>query len=430
MTTTRGQIAHLYRRAGFGIHSAALDAAVPGGYAASVNHLLSGLTAADAGGPRPPRLSSAQELNTGKGGDTYDEFAALVNWWLEKMAYTTTPLREKLTLLLHGQFPTGIEKVGLPIYMYRQNEIFRNLGAGPFDRLTSALSLDPAMLIWLDVSSNQRLSPNENFARELMERFTMGVGNYSQRDVREAARAFTGWGIAYPSGGFEFDTWAHDFGEKSFLGFRGNLDGEDIVRIVTHSDAAARFIPARMWSFLAYPVSTSDPVVTDLAAVFRQNLNMTALLRSMLMHPQFVSSTSMQGLVKQPIEWMASILRAFKLHGKDFEKQNGSDYLRSVLTDLGQVPFNPPTVGGWGSNQYWLSSASSLAQFNFAQAVFQVADLSPVEEAAGPKRVDAIGAMLGVDSWGTRSNAVLQHVRDDLTKLVPLALTAPELIQN
>src|SRR5487761_1920675 len=280
MTTVRSQIAHLYRRAGFGIQNAALNIAVPGGYVGSVNRLLSGLTAADSGGPRPPRLSSAQALNTGRGGNTYDEFNALVGWWLEKMAYTTTPLREKLTLLLHGQFPTGIEKVGLPIYMYRQNEIFRNLGAGPFDRLTSAVSLDPAMLIWLDVSSNQRLSPNENFARELMERFTMGVGNYSQHDVREAARAFTGWGIAYPSGGFEFDTWAHDFGEKSFLGFHGNLDGEDIVRIVTHSDAAARFIPARMWSFLAYPVSTSDPVVTELAAVFRQELDMTALLRA------------------------------------------------------------------------------------------------------------------------------------------------------
>ena len=274
------------------------------------------------------------------------------------MADTTTPLREKLTLLMHGQFPTGIDKVGLPIYMYRQNRIFRNLGAGPFDHLVSAVSLDPAMLIWLDLSSNQRLSPNENFARELMERLTMGVGNYSQRDVREAARAFTGWGIAYPSGGFEFDTWAHDFGEKTFLGHRGNLDGEDIVRIVTHSDAAARCLPARMWSFLAYPVSMGDSVVSDLADVFRQHLNITELLRAILLHPRFVSATSMQGLLEQPIEWIAGILRAFHLHAKDFEKQYGSDYLQSVLTDFGQVPFNPPTVGGWGSNQYWLSSAS------------------------------------------------------------------------
>jgi len=283
------------------------------------------------------------------------------------MADTTTPLREKLTLLMHGQFPTGIDKVGLPIYMYRQNRIFRNLGAGPFDHLVSAVSLDPAMLIWLDLSSNQRLSPNENFARELMERLTMGVGNYSQRDVREAARAFTGWGIAYPSGGFEFDTWAHDFGEKTFLGHRGNLDGEDIVRIVTHSDAAARCLPARMWSFLAYPVSMGHfACVPPPCQGFREAVWQR-------LPPVGTHRFRTGALQSSNRGWMGE---------------------QSVLVV-----------------ECLLSSASSLAQFNFAQSVFQVADLSPVEEAAGPARVEAIGALLGVDSWGALECAPRAHER-------------------
>jgi uncharacterized protein (DUF1800 family) len=314
--------------------------------------------------------------------------------------------------------------------MYRQNEIFRKLGGGTFDKLTAELSSDPAMLVWLDVSSNQRQSPNENFARELMERFTMGIGNYSQRDVKEAARAFTGWSLSYPQGAFQFDTWAHDFGEKTLLGQRGDLGAADVVRIVTHTAAAARWIPSRMWSFLAYPVEPNAPVVTELSQSFGADLNLTGLLRSILLHPNFASATAQQGLVKQPIEWVAGLMRGLNLHTKTFEKQGGAGYILDVLSNLGQIPFNPPTVGGWGNNQYWLSSASSLAQLNFAQTITQVADLSVVDEASGSSRVDALGSLLGIDSWSPKTNAILQHVRDDLDKLVPLALTAPESIAN
>ena len=430
MSTERATLAHLYRRAGFGASSSELDAAVARGYAKTVDHLIAGLTAPDSNVPVPPRLSSAEKLNSGRGGDTYDEYVSLVGWWVEKMAKTETPLREKLTLLLHGQFPTGFDKVGLPVYMHRQNEIFRKLGGGRFDELTAELTSDPAMLIWLDLSSNQRQSPNENFARELMERFTMGIGNFSQRDVKEAARAFTGWSLSYPRGTFEFSTWGHDFGEKTLLGHRGNLSGADVVRIVTHTPAAARWIPARMWSFLAYPIGPKYFVVDDLAPAFGKDLNMTGLLRSIFMHPEFISATSRQGLVKQPIEWVAGIMRSLKLHTKTFHKQGGAGYLLDVLSNLGQIPFNPPTVGGWGSNQYWLSSASSLTQLNFAETITQVADLSVVEEASGSSRVEALGSLLGIDSWSPRTNAILQHVRDDLNKLVPLALTAPETIAN
>jgi len=423
-------LAQLYRRAAFGANSSELDAASAAGYKNTVEKLLAGLTEPDSRTPDVPHLTSAEALNRGHGGNSWDEYTNLVAWWVEKMATTPTPLREKLTLLLHGQFPTGFDKVGVPIYMHAQNEIFRTQGGGPFDELTHALSVDPAMLTWLDLSSNQRQSPNENFGRELMERFTMGIGNYSQRDVREASRALTGWSLSYPQGKFQFNTWAHDFGEKTLLGHRGNLAGQDVVRIVTHTEASYRWIPARMWSFLAYPVRPSDPIVSDLAPGYASDLNMTNLLRAIFTHPAFESTAARQGLVKQPIEWVAGIMRALNLRAESFKKQGGAGYLLWVLTNLGQIPFNPPTVGGWGQNGYWLSTAASLAQLNFVQSVTQVANLSVIEETAGPSRVAVLGEMLGIDSWTPRTDALLQHVRDDFTQLVPLALVAPETITN
>jgi uncharacterized protein (DUF1800 family) len=430
VSADRAVLGYLYRRAGFGATTSKLDTATAAGYEHTVEELLAGLSAPDPNTPVVPHLTSPMALNMGHGGDTWDEYTNLVAWWVEKMATTATPLREKLTLLLHGQFPTGFSKVGVPAYMHGQNQIFRTKGGGPFDELTLALSMDPAMLTWLDLSSNQRQSPNENFGRELMERFTMGIGNYSQRDVREASRALTGWSLSYPGGRFQFNTWAHDFGEKSLLGHRGNLAGQDVIRIVTHTEASARWVPARMWSFLAYPVSPNDPVVRDLAPGYASDLNMTNLLRAIFMHPNFSSAKAQQGLVKQPIEWVAGIMRGLNLRNESFKKQGGASYLLWVLTNLGQIPFNPPTVGGWGANQYWLSTAASLAQLNFVQTVTQVAKLSVIEETAGASRVAALGEMLGVQTWTPRTNALLQHVRDDFTQLVPLALTSPEIITN
>jgi len=148
------------------------------------------------------------------------------------------------------------------------------------------------------------------------------------------------------------------------------------------------------------------------------------------MHPNFASTAARQGLVKQPIEWVAGLMRSMNLRTQSFKKQGGAGYLLWVLTNLGQIPFNPPTVGGWGNNQYWLSTASSLAQLNFVQTVIQVADLSSVEEASGPSRVETLANLLGIDGWTPRSNTVLQNVRDHIPHLVSLALTAPEFVTN
>jgi len=430
MASPRADVALLYRRAGFGAGPAVLDAAQAAGFDATLERLLAGLSAPDDHRPALPHLSSYELISRNRGGDLYGQSVDLAAWWVEKMATTTTPLREKLTLLLHGQFPTANSKVYAPIFMYQQNETFRTLGPGPFDKLTQSLAKDPAMMIWLDTASNVREAPNENFGRELMERFTMGVGNYTQSDVREAARAFTGWGITDHSGVFVQDDSAHDFGEKLVLGHRGDLTGEDVIEIVTHTPASARWVTARMWSFLAYPVRTTDPVVTELAASYATDLDMTRLLRSILGHPWFLSPASRKGLVKQPIEWVAGALRTFELTAASFKKMGGAGFLVYALGNLGQIPFDPPSVGGWGQNEYWLSTATSVAQLDFAQSLVQVADLSPIDDVGAGSRVDALAELLGIDGWTPQSRAALTHVRHDIPSLAALALTAPEYVVN
>ncbi len=323
VATNPALVAHLYRRAGFGATPAELDDLSRKSWTELVDGLLAGLT-----GPGPaadavplPHLTTLPESNVpGYYYNGWQEYSNLVNWWLGRMVVTDTPLREKLTLLLHCQFPTSITKVGWASMMYAQNHIFRTLGAGNFETLVQAVAKDPAMLIWLDTDTSHRDAPNQNFARELMERFTMGIGNYTQEDVIQGARAFTGWELDTVSGGFFFNSYDHDNGVKHFLGRTGRFMGEDIVHIVTNEPASHRWVISRLWTWLAYPVTPSNPIVQDFVHGYAKDLNVTNLLDAMFNHPAFVSPQSMQGLVKQPIELLVGALRVLGLTRRPFRR--------------------------------------------------------------------------------------------------------------
>ena len=407
---------------------AELDRAEALGWGATLEELLAGLNGPGTVAP-PAGLTSFTEANRGRG-NGWDEYINLGGWWIEQMTTTRTPLREKLVLLLHCQFPTAYDKVGYASLMYRQNVIFRTLGPGPFNVLTKAVSQDPAMLIWLDTGTDEKYDPNENFARELMERFTMGVGTYTEEDVRQSARAFTGWALDWNTGKFRIYEWDHDYGRKHFLGHVGDLSGDDMVEIVTHTPVSARWVTSRLWSWLAYPVTPADPVVAELAPGYATDLNVANLLRAILTHPLFVAPASRQGLVKQPIEWVAGTMRAFGLSTASFRKQGKADYLHYVLSQLGQVPFDPPNVGGWGDNDYWLSTAASLAQLDFALTVSEVADLSEIERPPVALRAEALANLLSIDGWSNETLAALNHVRHVTPELVTLGLVSPEYLAN
>jgi uncharacterized protein (DUF1800 family) len=435
MTTssTSSVLAHLYRRAGFGATAAELEAAEKAGFDATVDKLLAGLRDPDPAGDAvklPALTTLAQASIPGFQYDDYNEFGELSTWWLQRMVVTDTPLREKLVLLLHEQFPTSYVKVGYSDLMYNQNQLFRKLGAGSFDVLTQAVAKDPAMLIWLDTGTDYKAHPNENFARELMERFTMGVGTYSEKDVRAGARAFTGWELDYTSGEFFFNTYDHDNGEKTYLGHTGRWQGEDVINIATHTEASSRWVVSRFWSWLAYPVTPKNPVVTKLAERYRKDLNIANLLESILRHSAFVSPTAMNGLIKQPIEYLIGTLRLLGLTTEAFDPGT----LTWLLASLGQQPFVPLNVGGWGQNQYWLSTSSSNGQLSLAWTVSQYADLTELEDMKGRPGVQVpyVAKMLGVRAWSNETYRALWNMADkgSAQELLVLALVSPEYLLN
>jgi uncharacterized protein (DUF1800 family) len=436
---TSDPIAHLLRRAGFGATPSELSASTTAGYAATVDRLVGSLGEPDPGADAiatpiltiPPvnRAALKTDPTAHKALVTAlrPERVALTSWWLARMMAATNPLTEKLTFLLHGHFPTGISKVRFPYYMYGQNQLFRSMGAAGFDDLTQAVATDPAMLIWLDAASDKASDPNENFARELMERFTMGLGSYSELDVRAGAFCFSGWRLNPRTHAFAFDPLQHSTTPQTFLGNSGVTSGQQVIDIVTNSSASARFVPAAFWSHLAYPVTPADPVVVDLAVGYGQDRNMANLLRAIFGHPAFTSETARNGLIKQPTEYVVGALRAFGVAPATVASSGRR--LQAAMAGMGQVLFDPPSVGGWSQNEYWLSTAAALARWTFADAMAKTFDISAVADASLASRVDAVGHMLSV-SWSSATAAALSKAVANPESLVTLALTSPDYVSN
>ncbi|HTV12995.1 MAG TPA: DUF1800 domain-containing protein [Acidimicrobiales bacterium] len=438
--TNPALVAHLYRRAGFGATPGELQALSDKSWDELVGELIAGLSAPDPAGDAVtlPHLTSIPESNVpGYQLNGWVEYANLISWWLARMVVTSTPLREKLTWLLHCQFPTSYQKVGWAYMMYAQNQIFRSLGPGSFETLVQAVAKDPAMLIWLDTDTSHKDAPNQNFPRELMERFTMGVGNYTQEDVIQAARCFTGWELDNTSGEFFFNPYDNDDGVKVFLGRAGRLTGEDVINIVTHEPASHRWVISRIWSWIGYPVLPNDPLVQDFVHGYAKDLNMTNLLEAMFHHPAFVSAAAMEGLVKQPIEFLVGALRTLGLTTAPFD----SGDVQGMLGNIGQIPFTPPSVGGWGSNEYWLSTGASAGYIQLASAIAGVADLTAIEDNDGhpAAQVSAVLSLVGFSRISARTRAALTSLglsmRDSTgswpaQQLVTLALVSPEFALN
>ena len=431
---TRADVAFLYRRAGFGLRPDELDRLATGGYESAVDGLISGLAGPDPGGDRvtTPQLNTQTPARPTDRASRRQEAASLTTelrslqqWWMDRMIATSTPLREKLTLFWHGHFATSVSKVRDPRLMYLQNQLFRTSGAGSFEALVQAVARDGAMMIWLDTGSDRAAHPNENFARELQELFTLGVGNYTQADVTAAARAFTGWAYDRAAYQYRFRATQHDYGTKTYLGQTGAWNGGDVIRIAVTRPESAHFVLARMWSHFAYPVAPTDPVVADLVTAYGSGLDLTAALRALFLHPAFRSPSSRSGLVKQPVEYLAGAARALRL---DASMGGGSRTLPQLAGTLGQELFRPPNVGGWGQNSYWLSSATAQLRLDIALLMARAADLSAVEAAPAGRRATVVAGLLGVDGWGPTTAAALNSAAAQPALLTALALVSPEYV--
>jgi uncharacterized protein (DUF1800 family) len=433
-------VALLYRRLGFGATADELSAAVQAGYSATVKTLLAGLSEPDPGGdavtpptftPLPTSLAQLRANPTARQAyfkQLRQEARQLVVWWLARMVGTSTPAHEKLTFLLHGHFPTAISKVRYPQFMYGQNQLFRTAGSGDFAALTQSVAVDPAMLIWLDASSDLASNPNENFARELMERFTMGVGTYTEADVRAAAYCFTGWQLNLRTGQFSISALDHSNAAQTFLGHSGINSGQQVIEIATSTSASSHYVPSAFWSHLAYPVTPTNSIATELSSGYAANRSVATLLQSIVEHPDFATETTQNGLIKQPVEYVVGALRALSVSAADVQQLRGG--LLPVLAGMGQIPFDPPSVGGWDQNGYWLSTAAALVRWQFARALAERADISLVADAPKASRVDAAAQLLSVSTWSSDTAKGLARASGNPHELVTLALVAPEYVRN
>jgi len=302
-------------------------------------------------------------------------------WWLYRMVQTRRPLLEKLTLFWHGHFAVANYKVGNPQMMHQHIELLRSRALGRFDDMLLAVSKDPAMLIWLDGASNHRNAPNENYGRELLELYTLGIGNYNEDDVLSAARAFTGWNLR--NGEFFFDENQHDAGDKTFLGQTGQFDGADILTIVANDAATAQRISSKLFTFFAYP-NPEPEVLAPLADVFAtSDHNVSRLVEAILRSDAFYSDRSQFEHIKSPIEYVVGSVRLMGANVRERE-------LVGVLRNLGQEILNPPNVAGWPGDQYWINPSTLLMRFNFA-ARLATARGQPGDGATDTRPMDMLG---------------------------------------
>lgn len=282
-------------------------------------------------------------------------------WWLDRMRYTLHPLREKMTLFWHGHFATGTDKVKTAFLMWQQNETFRARALGNFRYLAKEVSRDPAMMRYLDLQQSDRLKPNENFARELMELFLLGEGvRYTERDIKESARAFTGYRIDPQRGAFVFQRSQFDSSDKTFLGRTGPFDGDAIIDIILDQPESSAFIARKLWVFFGSE-NPSPALVQNLAAQLRgANYDIRSTLREMFLSEEFYSPKVVRSQIKSPIQWIVQTSRVLEA------PLPSQQALEAAMNQLGQVLFAPPNVKGWEGGRTWISSSTLLFRYNLA----------------------------------------------------------------
>ncbi len=384
MPMTADEVAHLYRRAGFGAVPSALSSLVGQSRETVVGGLL------DAAFPTPtyPTLSPTDS--------DYNQLVVLRRWWLQQMASAANPVLEKLTFFWHNLIPTSYWKVPVPAMLLVQNQTLRNNALGSIPALVSAMAVDPAMLWYLDNYLNVASSPNENFARELMELFTLGVDQgYTQQDVVDGARAWSGHTLTQERA-YTFDNAQHDNGQKTIFGITKNWNGPEVItEILTGAriDTSSAFLSKRLWNWYAGP-TTDTVLLSSLAATLRSvQMNTKEFLRAMFLRDEFYSPTYRNVLVRGPIEWGVCLLRATGLTAQGTQ-------IDWALADLGQSPFEPPSVSGWKQNDYWISQAAVWKKATMAATIGWSADATSFLSAV-PGQTPAVAVQTALDAFST-----------------------------
>lgn len=345
------RVRHLMRRGGFGAKPSEIKELVELGPAKTIDRILgkSNTQALEAF-----EQESSQIVSAIRSGGSIDSLAA---WWLHRMIHTPSPLVEKITLFWHGHFATGADKVNDIELMVQQNKLLREHALGDFRKMVHEVSKDPAMLLYLDSASNRKTHPNENYARELMELFCLGEGNYTEQDVQQLARCFTGWEIRRKS--FRFNPYQHDSGLKTLLDRQGIESGEEAIDAVLAHRSMPTFIAGKLVRFFVCdePNPTAE-FLEPLAEVFRKSdFTIEPLVRTILYSKLMLSDWSVGKKVRSPIDFMVESIRSLQV-------TTNLDRLAKGLDGIGQALFNPPNVKGWDGGRAWINSSTLIGRSN------------------------------------------------------------------
>jgi uncharacterized protein (DUF1800 family) len=315
--------------------------------------------------------------------------------------------------------------------MLAQQEAFRRYGHGDFALFVKAMLRDPALVFWLDGQTNSRQAPNENLARELMELFTLGIGNYTEQDVREGARALTGWVFkgrprADATAELVLNPNRHDAGQKTILGHTGAFDADAFADILMQQPANAEFLAERLWFRFASGETVPAQTKERLASAYRPARDIKALVEALFTDPEFPNTVGQ--LVKQPVEWAVGAMRQLRVLPANLPDQQ-QRLLLQALDLLGQVPFQPPSVGGWPAGAAWLTTSATQVRVRAGEFLAAHADASVIAAlTAVPagQRVDALARLLVVDAFTDRTKAMLTPAAAEPRRLIALGLASPE----
>jgi uncharacterized protein (DUF1800 family) len=409
----RKAVAHLLRRATFGPTAEEVDAAEKAGYDATLTALFD-TSRPDAGAAKTPlpkltpiaqgtTREEKQKANQARN----QQVRTVVTWWLDRMALAEHQLHEKLTFFWHGHWATSVQKVKSAALMLQYQQTLFSTALGDREVQLKAMLRDTALIIWLDGEKNTAKAPNENLGRELMELFTLGIGHYTEDDVKAAARALTGWQVDRTTGKARFNPKRHDDKPKTILDRTANFDADGLADILLAQPANAQFIAERLW--FRYAGGKKAP------ADATQHADTKSMLKAIFASEEFRQTQGQ--LVKQPVEWLVGAHRQLGTRPSD---------LPSPLNQLGQQPLQPPSVGGWPADAAWLTTSATHVRLRAAQQLAGKANVDRLTAVPAAQRIDALARLLVVDAFTARTTEVLKTVANDPRKLLALGLASPE----
>ena len=426
MDTQRLEIARLFHRTGFGPKPGEFSAALSAGVASTRSKVLAAPSRTSFVtppvltdlGPRPAANSPAvvdfsQQLRY--------QIQLLFLWWLDEMVASPHTLQEKMTWFWHGHWATSIGKVNYALPMFNQNVTMRKYALGNFSDFAKAMFSDGALQVWLDGQENTVKAPNENLSREMMELFVLGVNRYTEKDVKELARSFTGYQVSRTTGTVTYNARRRDTAPVTVLGKTAAMSPEEVIGHLVSQNNSALFIAERVWFRF---VSSQEPLPQDhpMIKAFADR-DIYALMKSLVESPAL--SQEQYSMVKSPVEWFIGLCRALAITPS---KLPSPTKLYGYFEKLSQVPFSPPNVGGWPTDQAWLSSASAQFRVAFASSIIGQADLSELTSISPARRSAYLADLLGVVEWSTRTAFALRGVRDDPQRLLVIAACSPEYV--